>query len=138
MPSHLYSLSTDAGQEDHVSMAANIASRAIDTMPRLAEVLALELAFAAQAAAIRKQMDHIPSKALDEKGRAKRYKLLPENRRLNQLGERVLKKIYEVFPPVKRDRYMADELQALARLVFDGEILRAAEQSVKLEWRSVG
>jgi len=138
MPSHLFSLSTDAGQEDHVSMAANIASRAMDTLPRLAEVLALELAFAAQAAAIRKQMDHIPSKALDEKGGAKRYKLLPEHRRLNQLGERVLKKIYEVFPPVKRDRYMADELQALAKLVFDGEILRAAEQSAKLEWRSAG
>ncbi|MEQ1930333.1 MAG: aromatic amino acid ammonia-lyase [Parvularculaceae bacterium] len=54
MPSHLMSVSTDSGQEDHVSMAANVAIRAHDAALRLSEALAIELAYAAQAAAIRK------------------------------------------------------------------------------------
>jgi histidine ammonia-lyase len=62
MPSHLFSLSTDAGQEDHVSMSATLGLRVLETLPRLAEVLAIELAFGAQAAAIRKQQATIPSK----------------------------------------------------------------------------
>ncbi|MCL4235664.1 MAG: aromatic amino acid lyase, partial [Deltaproteobacteria bacterium] len=41
MPTHLFSISTDAGQEDHVSMAANVAIRAFDAIPRLAEALAV-------------------------------------------------------------------------------------------------
>ncbi len=62
MPTHLFSLSTDAGQEDHVSMSAGLGIRVWETIPRLAEVLAIELAMGAQAAAIRKVTDHIPSK----------------------------------------------------------------------------
>ena len=62
MPTHLFSLSTDAGQEDHVSMSAGLAVRVWETIPRLAEVLAIELAMASQAAAIRKTLDYIPSK----------------------------------------------------------------------------
>ena len=62
MPTHLMSISTDAGQEDHVSMSAGLAVRLWGLLPRLAEVLAIELAFAAQGAAIRRQLDHIPSK----------------------------------------------------------------------------
>ena len=62
MPTHLFSLSTDAGQEDHVSMSATLALRIWDTLPRLAEVLAIELAFTAQAAGVRRVMDHIPSR----------------------------------------------------------------------------
>ncbi|MDM8525671.1 aromatic amino acid ammonia-lyase [Desulfococcaceae bacterium HSG8] len=62
MPTHLFSLSTDAGQEDHVSMSAGLAVRVWETIPRLAEVLAIELAMCSQAAAIRKIHDHIPSK----------------------------------------------------------------------------
>lgn len=54
MPSHLMSVSTDSGQEDHVSMASNVAIRAHDAALRLSESLAIELAYAAQAAAIRK------------------------------------------------------------------------------------
>ena len=62
MPTHLLSISTDAGQEDHVSMSAGLAVRAWETLPRLAEVLAIELAFGAQAAAIRRHLPFIPSK----------------------------------------------------------------------------
>ena len=62
MPTHLMSISTDAGQEDHVSMSAGLAIRLWGLVPRLAEALAIELAFAAQGAAIRKALDYIPSK----------------------------------------------------------------------------
>lgn len=62
MPIHLFSLSTDAGQEDHVSMSAGLAVRVWETVPRLADILAIELAMATQAASIRKTMDYIPSK----------------------------------------------------------------------------
>lgn len=75
MPSHLFSISTDAGQEDHVSMSAALAARVWDTIPRLAEVLAIELAMGAQAASIREETDHIPSKIkLTEKEREKTKK----------------------------------------------------------------
>jgi histidine ammonia-lyase len=62
MPSHLFSLSTDAGQEDHVSMSATLGLRVWDSLPRLAEALAIELAFAAQAAEIRKASPRVPTK----------------------------------------------------------------------------
>lgn len=59
MPSHMFSLSTDSGQEDHVSMAANVAIRAHEVSERLSEVLAAEMAFASQALAIRQQSAHL-------------------------------------------------------------------------------
>jgi histidine ammonia-lyase len=135
MPSHLFSLSTDAGQEDHVSMGANLALRILDTLPRLAEALAMELAFAAQAAAIRKEMDHIPSKAPTEEGgiRKERYEWSESERFLSPVCEAVLEEIYRAFPPVKRDRYMSEELQDLSSKVLDGSILKTAESRVRLD-----
>ncbi len=62
MPSHLFSIATDAGQEDPVSMAAGLAARLWDTLPRLADILAIELAFAAQAAESRQQAEAVPTK----------------------------------------------------------------------------
>jgi histidine ammonia-lyase len=65
MPSHLMSLSTDSGQEDHVSMAANVAMRAHDAAERLSEVLAIELAYGAQAAAIRSKRLELQSRPIE-------------------------------------------------------------------------
>ena len=45
MPSHLMSMPTDSGQEDHVSMAASVAMRAYEAADLLAGVLAIEMAF---------------------------------------------------------------------------------------------
>jgi histidine ammonia-lyase len=78
MPTHLFSLSTDAGQEDHVSMSGPIAVRVWQTLPRIAEVLAVELAFATQASAIRQRMDYIPSKVSLDSKVAKALELNPE------------------------------------------------------------
>lgn len=153
MPSHLFSLSTDAGQEDHVSMAAGLVVRAWETAGRLAEVLGIELAYAAQAAAIRKVQRHFPSKiplnpaekaavqpALDaylstvsevarphhfevEVKTELQYAWTPEERCLSPVCEQVLERVHALFPPVVHDRFLGDQLAALAALVSGGELL---------------
>jgi histidine ammonia-lyase len=107
MPSHLMSLSTDAGQEDHVSMAANVAMRAYESAERLAKIYAIELAFASQAEAVR-------SRNSDEK---------PVS-----LGARVLdavNMVREHFPLVDGDRELAWDIERLAEKVLSGDIAAA-------------
>jgi histidine ammonia-lyase len=123
MPVHLFSLSTDAGQEDHVSMAANVVTRLHDTLPRLAEVLAIELAYAAQAAALRKQMRCIPSRLHHW------HPLEADQLQLNAVGEAILTEVGRIFPLVERDRPMADNISRLGDAVLDGTIIRAAESA---------
>jgi histidine ammonia-lyase len=163
MPSHLFSLSTDAGQEDHVSMGAPLALRLLDSIPRLAEVLAVELAFASQAAAIRKAQPHFPSKSEipeealhlrdkfveglrktigSEGGRNvdldvhihKLYAWKPEERLLSPASERVLERIQSVFPAVKADRILSDDISKIASLVLSGQIVRETEKEDSIEW----
>lgn len=156
MPSHLFSLSTDAGQEDHVSMAAGLAARAWEMLPRLSELLAIELAYSAQAAAIRRIQQHFPSKiplSAEEKATTRsaldayqsavqevarphhfvvevrtelQYAWKPEERLLCPWCEAVLAKVGEQFAPVKADRFMAPQLEALKSLVSSGELLKDA------------
>jgi histidine ammonia-lyase len=121
MPVHLFSLSTDAGQEDHVSMAANVVTRLHDSLPRLAEVLAIELAFSAQAAALRKQMRCIPSRLHHW------HPLETDQVRLNAVGEAVLAEVEHFFPLVERDRGLSDNIARLGDAVLNGMIVRAAE-----------
>jgi histidine ammonia-lyase len=120
MPVHLMSLSTDAGQEDHVSMAANVAIRLHDSLPRLAEILAIELALAAQAAALRKEMRCIPSLVHGW------YALEASQARLNDVGEAVLAEIEQTFPLVKADRPLADDISRLGAAILAGKIVDAA------------
>jgi histidine ammonia-lyase len=111
MPSHLMSLSTDSGQEDHVSMAANVAMRAYEAAERLAQVLAIELAFASQA-------EHVRSTNPAEKPAG--------------LGARVqdaLKKVREHFPLVEGDRELTWDIERLAEKVLSGEIAQATGYS---------
>lgn len=125
MPSHLFSISTDAGQEDHVSMASNVGLRLHDALDRLAEALAIELAFAYQAAAIRKAMRRLPSRAPDN---SKGWRALSEREcRLSPPGEALLVAIGRHFKVVKRDRSLAPELAAMAEAVRAGDFVRAAE-----------
>ena len=155
-PSHLFSVSTDAGQEDHVSMGAPLALRLLETLPRLAEVLAIELAFATQAAAIRKRVDHFPSKAdipdgveqvratfveaLEraaerEEGRPvgvevavrKLHRWSEAERRLSPPCERAYALLSRAFPAVTEDRCLAGDVAAIAELVRNGELLAAAD-----------
>lgn len=121
MPSHLFSLSTDAGQEDHVSMAANVAVRLQDSLPRVAEVIAIELALGSQAASLRRAMRCIPS-------RLKKWHPLREDETgLNPVGEAVLEVVRAHFPVVERDRPLGEETGRLAEAVLNGAIVEAAE-----------
>jgi histidine ammonia-lyase len=121
MPVHLFSLSTDAGQEDHVSMATNVVTRLHDTLPRVAEVLAIELAFAAQSAALRKEMRCIPSRLHFW------HPLEIADTHLNAVGEAVRATIESLFPPVTRDRPLANDITRLGDAVLQGQIVRSAE-----------
>lgn len=111
MPSHLMSLSTDAGQEDHVSMAANVGMRAYDAAERLARIFAIEMAFASQAEHVRVNN--------------------PAEKRVS-LGARVLDAVHKVrehFPLVEGDREFARDIEALAEKVLSGEIAAATGYS---------
>jgi histidine ammonia-lyase len=107
MPSHLMSLSTDSGQEDHVSMAANVAMRAYEAAERLAQILAIEMAFASQA-------EHVRSANPAEKPAA-----------LGAAVENAIKKVREFFPLVEDDRELTWDLEVLAEKVLSGEIAQA-------------
>lgn len=111
MPSHLMSLSTDSGQEDHVSMAVNVAMRACDAAERLAQILAIELAFAAQAELVRAETP-LEGKQAVALGRATRG---------------ALSRVSEAFPPWVRggDRELTWDIETLAQRVLSGEIAQA-------------
>ncbi|MGD9980837.1 MAG: histidine ammonia-lyase [Hyphomonadaceae bacterium] len=114
MPSHLMSLSTDSGQEDHVSMAANVAMRAHAATEPLARILAIEMAFAAQAERVRAENLKHPDRG--EKPAA-----------LGRSTQGALDKIAETFPPWRRggDRELTLDIEALAEKVLSGDIAQA-------------
>lgn len=139
MPSHLLSISTDAGQEDHVSMSAPLAVRLWQTLPRAAEVLAIELAFAAQAAAVRKAVPGIPTRIHREQSVNPEVYAADDpylvrwskaDRKLSPAGEAVVARIARAFPPVKHDRVLGPQLQALAELVERGELVQVAARTL--------
>jgi histidine ammonia-lyase len=108
MPAHLMSVSTDAGQEDHVSMAANVAMRAYEAAQHLARILAIELAFVSQA----------------EKVRADNPADKPAT--LGAAAALALEKVRKHFPLVDADRELTWDIETLAERVLSGEIARAA------------
>lgn len=154
MPSHLFNISTNSGQEDHVSMGSSLAVRVMKSLPKLASILAIEMAYIIQAAAIRKILDHIPSRApLFKEVRRKldtiqseiqnmehpfslkiqiqeQYPLKPEQRKLNPVGETILAELSDVFPPVKEDTVLSDKLQALAEIISTGKTVELAARQI--------
>jgi histidine ammonia-lyase len=108
MPAHLMSVSTDAGQEDHVSMAANVAMRAYEAAQHLARILAIELAFVSQA----------------EKVRADNPADKPAT--LGAAAALALEKVRKHFPLVDADRELTWDIETLAERVLSGEIAAAA------------
>jgi hypothetical protein len=96
-------------------------------MPRLAEALAIEFAFAAQAAAIRREAGVLP-----RLGDAP-LPLSPEQRRLSPASEAVLAAIAPMFPPVVEDRPLATELAALAAFIFNGGAVAAARPFINFD-----
>lgn len=154
MPNHLFNIATNSGQEDHVSMGASLAVRIMKALPKMSYILAIEMAYINQAAAIRKELDAIPSKVpvsneirrrLEEvraefKSKStpfcleiqvrEKYALEKEQRKLNAVGETILEKVSEVFPAVKEDCAMSERLMQLAELISKGEIVKIASDWV--------
>lgn len=157
MPSHLFNISTNSGQEDHVSMGAGLAVRVMKALPKMGHILAVEMGYIIQAAAIRKQLDHIPSRApiydnvkqkLDDIQRElqdlkipfalkiqvqEQYPVDPEQRKLNPVGEKILAELCKVFPPVKTDTVLSDRLQALAELITAGKVVDLAASEISFQ-----
>jgi len=160
-PSHLFSISTNAGQEDHVSMSAGLGARLLDMLPRLAELIGIEFAYASQAAAIRRHARWIPSKhhpgaqrdverAVTKLEALVKRKVAIEKLRpridinlgfeisatathLSPVSERLLKRLWRAFPPVTKDRNLSPHLKELARLVSSGELVHEAQKVVSLK-----
>ncbi|WKZ57328.1 MAG: aromatic amino acid ammonia-lyase [Bdellovibrionota bacterium] len=142
MPSHLFSVSTDAGQEDMVSMSATLGVRVLETIPRLAELLAVELAFAAQASSIRSLLPSIPSKfkpaGLSEPppqrlGRheaffsaAVTYPLSDAERKLSPRCEQVLMSVRKSGCCVQSDKCLTPALAEISALVRSRTLLSTA------------
>jgi histidine ammonia-lyase len=147
MPSHLMSMSTDSGQEDHVSMAASVAMRAYQAAGRLAEVLAIELAYASQAMITRSQNDGLVTRVLDQSlggetpassqadwGGRRRTIAFEKTWRMSMSGPELaastltapaIVAIRQAFPPVERDREVSKDMMVLAAKVLTGEIADA-------------
>jgi histidine ammonia-lyase len=162
-PSHLFNISTNSGQEDHVSMGTSLAVRLLKTIPKAAQVLAIELAYVCQAIAIRRILPVIPtyatlpadiSRELDRirkklqksvKGVIFEVSVQGEHpvseaeRHLSPVSEALYQVISErqLFPTVTADRFLADDLMHLARFIESGEMVKTVEREVKLEWREV-
>ena len=135
-------------------MSANMAIKLWSTLPRLAEILGIELAFAQQAYEIRKISAVIPSKRVPDPlpkklhSKAKklaaaaareagkrfdaevaielRYKWKQAERRLSPPCEKVAAAVARIFPPVIEDREMGSQLQALGEEVLKGRFVKAA------------
>lgn len=98
------SIPTAAGQEDHVSMGANAARRALALLDNTARVIAIELICACQAVELR-----------------------PEGPgRLSPAGAAAFAAVRALSPFRERDRQLTEEIEALADLLLDGGLLRAA------------
>ncbi len=159
-PSHLFNIGTNSGQEDHVSMGASLAVRLLKTIPKAAQVLAIELAYICQAIAVRRILPVIPTYATLPEDIARdlsrirkklqksvkgvifevtvqgEHPVSEDERRLSPVSETLYKSIeeQELFPTVKKDRFLADDLMKLARFIESGEMVETVEKEIRLEW----
>ncbi|QJB56284.1 aromatic amino acid ammonia-lyase [Pseudodesulfovibrio sp. zrk46] len=160
MPSHLFNISTNSGQEDHVSMGTGLAVRLLKTLPKANHILAIELAFILQGIAIRKHLDTIPTEAelpswVDEElgnlkhrmnGQGKgvffdacvlrEHPLTDEEKKFSPACEHLFDVLTDrkLFPVVEHDRYMAEDVAHLADFVACGGVLEIVGEKLDLDW----
>lgn len=101
-PASSDSISTSAGQEDHVSMGATSARKAATILANTENVIAVEALSAAQALDLRAPLDPSPATAAARAA------------------------VRAVSPFVEEDRSLSDDIQAVATLVRDGSLSAAA------------
>ena len=103
-PCSIDSTPTSAGQEDHVSMACHAARRLIEMNHNLGHIIAIELLISTQGIEFR-----APQKT---------------SRRL----QRVMQKIRSLVEPLQHDRYLADDIAAIKKLVMDRSVIEALDE----------
>ncbi len=162
-PSHLFNIGTNSGQEDHVSMGASLAVRLLKTIPKAAQVLAIELGYICQAIAIRRILPVIPTYAtlppdIEQELAQVRLKLQKSvkgvifevavqgehpvseaERRLSPVSESLYGTIEEMklFPVVTADRVLAGDVMKLAGFIEQGRMVQTVEREVPLDWESL-
>jgi histidine ammonia-lyase len=102
-PASSDSISTSAGQEDHVSMGATSARKAGQILANTEHAIAIEFLSAAQGLDLRAGLQPAPATGA------------------------ALRTIRSVSPMLKEDRSLSDDIGAVRRLMADGELLAAVE-----------
>ena len=140
MPSHLMSLPTGqraGGSRLHGRQRGD--PRLRGAAPARPRRWAIELAYGAQAADLRREMRHLPSRAgREEAGAGKApvdwYPIPEAARRLSPAGEATVAAVRGYLPTVVEDRALSGELQALADAgPWPGEIVAAVRGEVALD-----
>ncbi len=105
-PAGVDTVSTSAGQEDHVSMCTIGARKARQIASNVADILAIECFAAAQALSLRGSLD-----------------------KLSPGGAAAMQLIRSEVDELTCDREMAGDLAAMRRLVLSGELVRVVEEA---------
>ncbi len=103
MPCSVDSTPTSANQEDHVSMACHAARRLLDMNRNLAGIIAIELLIGIQGVEFRAPIETSPQLI------------------------RVMQRVRREVPRLDEDRYLADDIAAVTRLVAERDILDALD-----------
>ncbi len=106
-PASVDSISTSADKEDHVSMGVTAARKALKIVQNLQNTLAMELLCASQGLEFLK-----PLKAGTGVNAA-------------------YKEIRKVVRPIKKDRPFHKDIEAIAKIIEDGSLLRCVEKAIK-------
>jgi histidine ammonia-lyase len=101
-PASIDSIPTSGSQEDHVSMGWGAARKLWEALTNIRQVLAIEILCAVQGLEYRKPLT--PAPAL----------------------QAVVARVRREVPPLEDDRVIADDIEAVAWMVADGELVEIA------------
>ena len=102
-PCSIDSTPTSANQEDHVSMACHGARRLTEMNHNLAHIIAIELLIGTQGIEFRAPTETSPAL------------------------RRIMALVRAQVPPLKGDRYLADDIAIIKQQVFEGRVIAALE-----------
>ncbi len=112
-PASVDSIPTCENQEDHVSMAPIAARKARQVIENVQKIVAIELLYAAQAVDLRAREEQCQPDELLGEGTRVAYRIIRKH-----------------VPFLQNDRPLYGDIERLAALVQNGELLQAVEQAV--------
>lgn len=116
-PASVDSIPSSANQEDHVSMGTIAARKARTILENAQNVLAIELLSALQAIDLRTELEGL--------GKSPQTMLSAPSSAAYGL-------VRSAVPMVDKDRIMYEDIEKVRRLIADGAVLRAAEQTLEV------